>query len=162
MEIKKINLTRENLIKIEEIDNTFDTNAITGIEWYLERYNESHVGYVLVDNSKYVGYLIAVPIKKELFDAIINGVITNDLYVNPGMFVNKSDYYYIYSTVILDNYKDKGYVSKLMKKLFEENKAKYCAITISKDGYKLANKYMDLVMNINKKVSIFYKNNCDA
>ena len=42
MKIEEVNLTKDNLIKIEEIDNTFYKNDITGIDWYLQRYNENH------------------------------------------------------------------------------------------------------------------------
>lgn len=87
MKIKKINLTKANLLKIQDLDDLFYTDAITGIKWYLERYSKNHFAYVLVDeNEKYYGYVMALPIKKELYDAITNGVITNDLYINPKIF----------------------------------------------------------------------------
>ena len=34
---------------------------------------------------------------------------------------------------------------------------KYCALTISKEGYTLANKYMDLKLKINDDISVFVK-----
>ena len=92
MHIEEVKLTKENLIKIKEIDNTFYTKESINLDWYLERYNKNHSAILLLDGDKVVGYIISVPIKKELYDTIINGVIINDLQINPQMFINKSEY----------------------------------------------------------------------
>ena len=157
MKIEEISLNKENLLRIAKIDNTFYTNAITGINWYTERYNENHKGIVLTDNDNIVGYIVAVPIKKPLYDAIINGVIINDININPKMFVNKSNYKYIVSCVILEKYRNQGYATKMMKKLFAEGHGKYCALTISQDGYNLASKFMKLKSNICQGIDVFVK-----
>lgn len=47
MKFAEVNLTKENLLKIQDIDVLFHKNAITGIHWYLERYNENHKGILL-------------------------------------------------------------------------------------------------------------------
>ena len=158
MKISEVNLTKDNLIKIQDIDDTFYKNAITGIHWYLERYNKDHKGIVLLDNNRAVGYIVAVPIKKELYDAIINGVITNDLYINQKMFVKESDYKYVVSCVLLEQYRGKGYATQMMKRLFEKAKGYYCALTISENGYNLANKFMELKLIIDEKTNVFIKN----
>lgn len=159
MKIEKIYLTKENLLKIEKIDDSFYKNAITGIDWYLERYNEKHYAYCLVDEEEIVGYIVSVPIKKELYDAIINGVLVNDLHINPAMYLNESKYNYIVSCVIKEEYRYKNYGKLLMEKVLDNlNNCYACCLTISKDGYKLANKYMKLKMKLNDNVSVFEKN----
>jgi len=157
IKIETVNLNKENLIKIKEIDNIFYKEDILTIDWYLERYNDNHTGILLFDEDKCVGYLVSVPIKKVLYETIINGAITNDLYINPNMYTNKSNYNYIVSSVILKEYRRKGYGEMMLNKLFSENKGHFCALTITKDGYKLANKNMKLIMNINENTSVFSK-----
>ena len=110
---------------------------------------------MLFDHDECVGYLVSVPVKKELYDAIINGVMTNGLYLNPSMFIEHSDYNYIVSIVILEQYLHKGYGKQMLEKLFNDNKGYFCALTITKNGYNLANKRMNLVKNINDDVSVF-------
>ena len=159
VKIEKIYLTKENLLKIEKIDDSFYTNAITGIDWYLERYNEKHSAYCLIDENEIVGYILSVPIKKELYDAIINGVLVNDLHINPDMYLNESEYNYIVSCVIKKEYRYKNYGKLLMETVLSDLNNRYvCCLTISKDGYKLANKYLKLKMKLNDDVSVFEKN----
>lgn len=156
MKIEKVFLTKTNLIEIEKIDDQFYVDAITGIEWYLERYNENHYAYCLFDDDNIVGYIVSVPIKKELYDAITNGVLLNDLHINPKMFVNESEYNYIVSCVIKKEYRNKKYGELLINKIIDDLKNSYaCCLTISKGGYVLASKYMKLKMNLNDKVSVF-------
>ena len=155
MHIEEVCLTKEYLLKIKNIDDTFYRNVILDIQWYLERYNEYHKGIILLDNNEVVGYLVAVPIKKEFYDAIINGVIINDLYINPKMFINDSNYKYVVSCVLLEKYRGKGYATQMMQKLFENAIGNYCALTITEYGYNLANKFMNLKQKINSDVSVF-------
>ena len=157
MEIIEQKLTKENLLKIKEIDDTFYKDTVVDFEWYLDRYNENHKGIFLQDGEKIVGYLVAVPIKKELYDTIINGVITGDISINPNMFITSSNYYYIVSSVILEKYRHQGYGTLMMEKLFQNTKGKFCVLTISDKGYHLAQKFLDLKMKINDKVSVFEK-----
>ena len=157
MRIEKVCLTKENLLKIQDLDDSFYKNNITGINWYLERYNKNHFAYVLVDeNGNYGGYVMGIPIKREFYDAITNGVITNDLYINPKMFVNESNYYYIYSIIIQEKYRNKGYGTKLLEKLLNDIENKnYCVLTISKNGYNLFIKYLDIKIKINNDMFVF-------
>jgi len=158
MKIEKVYLTKDNLLKIEKIDNSFYTNAITGIEWYLERYNKKHYAYCLFDNNNMVGYIVSVPIRKALYDAIISGVLLNDLHINPEMFVNESNYNYIVSCVIKEEYRNKKYGKLLMETLLHDLKDCHaCCLTISKEGYQLANKYLKLKNKLNDNVSVFEK-----
>lgn len=89
MQIIEDKLTKDNLLKIKKIDDKFYNSPITNIDWYLERYTKNHKGIFLLDNEKVVGYLISVPIKQALYEALINGVFINDLYINPQMFIEK-------------------------------------------------------------------------
>ena len=158
MKIEKVCLTKENLLKIEKIDDSFYENAITGIDWYLERYNSQHYAYCLIDKNEIVGYIVSVPIKKELYDAITHGVLINDLHINPDMYVTESKYNYIVSCVIKKEYRYKNYGKILMEKVLDNlNNCYACCLTISKDGYKLANKYLKLKMKLNDDVSVFEK-----
>ncbi len=157
MEIIEKELTKENLLKIQAIDKKFYKAEPLKIKWYLERYNEKHKGIFLLDKEKIVGYLVSVPIKKELYEAITNGVLINDVYINPHMFIEKSKYNYIVSCVILKKYQHKGYGSLMLKKLFETAKGSFCALTISNEGYYLAKKFLNLKININDTVYVFTK-----
>ena len=159
IKIEKVNLTKENLIKIMDIDSLFYKEDILTIEWYLERYNKNHYGYLLIDGDKCVGYLVSVPVKRELYKAIVNGVMVNDLYINPQMILENSKYNYIVSSVILDEYRNKGYGQKMLEKLFNENNGKYCSLTITKAGYNLSKKYMRHEKELNDEVHVFTYNN---
>lgn len=157
MKIEEVNLTKENLIKIENIDNTFYKNDITGIDWYLQRYNKDHKAILLFDNDKCVGYCVFVPIKKELYEALVNGVLINDVNINPKMYINKSKYNYVVSSVILKEYRGKGYATLMIEKLLENKTGKFVALTISNDGYKLASKFMDFKLKISNEINVFVK-----
>ncbi len=159
MRIEKVNLTKENLIKIQKIDKLFYKNNILDLNWYLKRYNEKHSAFFLTDdNGETVGYLVSVPIKKELYDAIVNGIMVNDLYVNPRMFVNRSSYNYVVSCVLLKEYQRRGYGSKMINELFNDaKKGKYVALTITNDGYYLAKKFMEHEKIIDDKTNVFVK-----
>ena len=156
IKIKKDNLTKENLMKIKNLDSLFYKEDILTDEWYLERYNSNHSGIFLYDDEICIGYLVSIPITKELYKAIINGVIINDLYINPKMILNKSKYNYIVSSLIKEEYRNIGYGKLMMEELFKV-KGKYCALTITKEGYSLANKYMKHKLKINNQVNVFIK-----
>lgn len=157
MLIEKIKLTQNNLLKIKEIDDTFYTNENLSLDFYLERYNENHYAFVLKNEKKaIVGYLISVPIEKVLYDAIKNGTMTNDIYFNPKMFINNSNYNYIVSICIIKEYRNNGYSKLLFNQFLKETlEGNYISLTINKKGYNLASKYMNLVKEINENISVF-------
>ena len=154
MEIKKEKLS-ENLLRcIMEIDNTFYTDSITDFDWYIKK----HLGrecVILYDEERPVGYFYIVPIKPELYKAIVSGVLYNDIHINPEMFVEHSEYYYVASCVILKEYRGKGYANKMMKTAFEGLKGHFCAIAVSDGGRALSEKYMVKVKDIPFNVSIY-------
>lgn len=158
MKIEKIYLTKDNLTKIKNIDDLcYNEENKTDLNWYLERFTPNHIAYVILDeNNNYIGYIIAVPIKKELYDAITNGVLINDLNINPAMFIASSKYNYIVSFVILEGYRHQGLGINLIKNIINiVEKGKYCALTISEDGEMIAKKFMHLKHQINDKTAVF-------
>ena len=155
MKVEKVSLTKDNLLKIKSIDETFYKSNLD-IDWYLERYTNKHIGYLLYNNDKAIGYIVSVPIKKELYDALVNGVLLNDTNINPDMFVEDSYYNYIVSIVILEEYRHQGFTKLLLANPLNNAKdGLYSALTISKEGSILASKYMNLKLKINDKVSVY-------
>ena len=84
--VKEVSLTRETLEEIRKIDLEFYPN-IGLIDWYLSRYKPWHSAFVALDDGKMIGYFVAVPVRKELYDAILNGVMVDDLGINPDMYL---------------------------------------------------------------------------
>ena len=140
------------------MDDTFYKRDNLDLDWYLERYKDKNGAVLLLDEDKCVGYIVSVPIRKELYDAITNGVIVNDVQVSPKMFINNSLYYYVVSCVVLNDYELHGYGSKMLEMILCEKK-RYCALTVSDGGYHLAKKYMDFKMNVYENINVFIKNN---
>lgn len=158
MKIVKMSLTKETLLEIEKIDDSFYKNDITGIDWYLKRYNNNHYAYCLIDNNEMIGYIVSVPVKKELYEAIINGVFINDVHINPSMFLNESLYNYIVSCVIKEKYRNKNYGKQLLETLLKDLENSYvCCLTVSKGGFNLVRKYLNLKMQLNDDVAVFEK-----
>ena len=158
MKIEKIYLTKDNLEKIKNIDDTFYKGKNKSkIDWYLNRYTSNHFAYVIKDdNDNYIGYIGAVPIKKELYEAFIKGVLINDIDINPQMFVEKSKYFYIISFVILEEYRHQGLGLKLIKNIIKTiDKGRYIALTVSKEGEVTAKKFMHLKKQINDDIAVF-------
>lgn len=156
MKIVKTFLTKDVLEKIWELDKTF-YKKVNDISWCMERYNKFHYAYLLKDGEKIVGYILAVPIRKQLYDAIKSGVLMDVNDVNPNMIVNESYYNYIASIVILPEYRSKGYGKSMLETLLDNGRGFYIAITISKEGYNLCNKYMFEMLKIDNSTHIFEK-----
>lgn len=159
MDILEIKLTKENLSIIKNIDETFYKDERFTLDWYQERYKDYHDGFLLKDeNNCYVGYLVYVPVKKELYDMFVNGKLSDDVEIDSKLIIEKSDYIYIVSIVILEEYRRKGYGTKMLNRLFEISKAKnFCSISVSKDGYNLLKKKLYVTKKVNDKVYAFEK-----
>lgn len=155
MKIEKFNLTKDNLLKIMELDKTFYHDDKLTEEWYFERFKEFYEGIGLYDGEKLVGYLVAAPISQKLFNEIKEGKYTNDIDFDPKEFIKQSDYYYIDSILILPEYRNNSYSLKMINSL-NPNKT-YIAITVSKEGYYLAKIYMKEIKELNKTAHIFVR-----
>lgn len=158
--IEKINLTKENLLEIEKIDDAFYTDEVTGIDWYTNRYKPYNIAYGLFDDKELVGYTIIAPIQEDLFRAIINGVLVSDVKVSPEQFVKYSDFYYIASSVIKEKYRECGYGSKMFDQIMHDYRDKYlCCLTVSKEGYRLVNKFLYHYKIVTSSVDSFVSKN---
>ena len=80
--IKEVSMTKEVLNEIRAIDLEFYPN-IGPLAWYLARYKPWHHIFVATDEDRIVGYFAALPVRKELYDAVLNGVLVDDLGINP-------------------------------------------------------------------------------
>ena len=153
--VKEVSLTRETLEEIRKIDLEFYPN-IGSIDWYLSRYQPWHSAFAAMDDEKMIGYFVAVPVREELYDAIVSGVLIDDLGVNPDMFVKESEYYYAVSIVIQKKYRGRN----ISRQMFDAYFSKYpdkktCLLAVSKNGYRLAEHYFSLVKDLSEGVGVF-------
>ena len=153
--VKEVSMTRETLEEIRKIDLEFYPN-IGSIDWYLSRYKPWHSAFVAMDDEQIIGYFVAMPVRKELYDTILYGVLVDDLGINPDMYLKESEYYYAVSIVIQEAYRGRN----ISKQLFDMYFSKYpdkktCALAVSRDGYRLAGHYFSLVKNISENVAAF-------
>jgi len=169
IEIKTEYLDEKTLEKTRLFDEyTFYGNMNLTKEWYKMRYKSYHSIFTVYDNSvtfcdgtcKFIGYIAAIPITKELYDTISSGIIYDDINVNPNMFLKQSQYVYIPSIVLDEKYRNLGIGSMLFKKVLEKyNNHFLCGITISKNGFNLFKKYMQHKCNIMKDHDVFILDN---
>ena len=153
--IKEVSLTREILEEIRKIDLEFYPN-IGLIDWYLSRYKPWHSAFAAMDDEKMIGYFVAVPVRKELYDAILSGVLVDDLGVNPDMFVKESEYYYAVSIVIQKEYRGRNISRQMLDAYFSKYPdKKTCLLAVSKNGYRLAEHYFSLVKDLSENVGVF-------
>ena len=152
---REVSLTRETLEEIRKIDLEFYPN-IGLIDWYLSRYKPWHSAFVAMDDKKMIGYFVAMPVRKELYDAILNGVLVDDLGVNPDMYLKESPYYYAVSIVIREAYRGRN----ISRQLFDMYFSKYpdkktCLLAVSNGGCRLAEHYFSLVKKLSENVAVF-------
>lgn len=155
MKIIKQQLTKDILKNVRKIDKDFyHSNKLT-LEWYLERYKPYHHGYFLYNNDQLVGYVITVPVTKNLYDTLINGVLIDDIDINPKMFIEESNYHYLVSIVLKKKYRHQGYAKAMFKKLMEENLPHLCSMIVSQEGYLLSCQFLKETYRVNEKIAIF-------
>ena len=153
--VKEVSLTRETLEEIRKIDLEFYPN-IGLFDWYLSRYKPWHSAFVAMDDEKTIGYFVAMPVRKELYDAILNGVLVDDLGINPNMYLKESEYYYAVSIVIQEAYRGRNISRQMLDMYFSKYPGKKtCLLAVSKSGYRLAEHYFTLVKDISENVGIF-------
>ncbi len=103
-----------------------------------------------------IGYFVAVPVRKELYDAILNGVMVDDLGINPDMYLQESEYYYAVSIVIQETYRGRNISMQLLDAYFSKcPDKKTCLLAVSKSGHHLAEHYFSLVKDLSENVAVF-------
>ena len=153
--VEEVSLTKEILEEIRKIDLEFYPN-IGPIDWYLSRYKPWHSAFAAMDDGKMIGYFVAVPVRKELYDAILNGVLADDLGVSPDMFLKESEYYYAVSVVIRQAYRGRNISRQLLDAYFSRHPdKKTCLLAVSRNGYRLAGHYFSLVKDISGNIGAF-------
>ena len=153
--MREVSLTRETLEEIRKIDLEFYPN-IGLIDWYLSRYKPWHSAFVALDDRKIIGYFVAVPVRKELYDAILNGVMVDDLGINPDMYLPESEYYYAVSIVVQEAYRGRNISRQLLDAYFSKYPdKKTCLLAVSKGGHHLAEHYFSLVKDLSENVAVF-------
>ena len=162
VEIKEVSLTEEILQEIRKIDLQFYPN-IGPIDWYLARYKPWHSTFVAMDQGQIVGYIASLPARKELYDAILNGVLIDDLGINPDMFLEESEYCYLGSILLKAEYRGRNIGRQLLDAFMNKyGDKKICLIAVSKEGYHLAEQYFSLVKEISGGIGIFVSGNPDS
>ena len=155
IEIKEVSMTKEVLEIIREFDLQFYPN-IGPIDWYLARYKPWHTSFVAMDDGKIVGYLTSLPARKELYDAILSGVLIDDIGINPDMFLKESEYRYVESMVIRAEYRGRNISEQLFDAYFDRyGGKKACAIAVNTEGHHLAEHYFGLAKELSSGVGIF-------
>ena len=153
--MREVSLTRETLEEIRKIDLEFYPN-IGLIDWYLSRYKPWHSAFVALDDGKMIGYFVAVPVRKELYDAVLNGVMVDDLGINPDMYLTESEYYYAVSIVVQEAYRGRNISRQLLDAYFSKYPdKKTCLLAVSKGGHHLAEHYFSLVKDLSENVAVF-------
>ena len=155
MTVREVSLTKEILEEIRKIDLELYPN-IGPIDWYLSRYKPWHSAFAAMDDGKMVGYFVAVPVRKELYDAILNGVLVDDLGVSPDMYLKESEYYYAVSVVIQEAYRGRNISRQMLDAYFSRHPdIKTCLLAVSSAGYRLAGHYFCLVKDISGNNGVF-------
>lgn len=155
IKVDKVKFTKEIKRIIKNLDDEISYYTNVDISWY-NRYSDNSYVYLLKDNDKIVGYLYGTFITEKLYNLFINGKIINDYLIDKEEFLQSSDYIYLTSIVIKDEYRNKHYGSLLQEKFLKDNKdKKIVVLTISNSGYNLANKYFELYRQIDENHTIF-------
>ena len=153
--VQQVSLTREILEEIRKIDLEFYPN-IGMIDWYLSRYKPWHSAFAAMDDGKMAGYFVAMPVRKELYDAILNGVLVDDLGVNPDMYLKESGYWYAVSIVIQKAYRGRNISRLLLDAYFSRYPdKKTCLLAVSRSGRRLAEHYFSLVKDISENFGVY-------
>lgn len=162
IEVKKARMTDEVIMSIVDIDKDFYTNFdYNDLSWYFERYSDKNEVFLLLINGKIVGYFIFIEISKSLFDEILSLKYDNDYCFSSKDWNCKSGCFYIPSVLVKKEYR--CFARPLLKRLYKEAQTKdnLVAITVSKEGHKMAEKVLSLVgvANKEKDIRVYRKNN---
>lgn len=159
-EVKKAKMTEQVIRSIVEIDKKFYTNFdYNDLSWYFERYSDKNEVFLLLVDGKIVGYFLFVEISKPLFDDIVGLKYDNDFDFPAKDWNCKSGLFYIPSVVVLKEYR--RFAAPLLRRLVVEakKKDKLVALTVSKEGHRMASKFLEFVgvANTEKDVRVYVK-----
>ena len=155
IKVDKEKFTKEIKTIIKELDDEISYYTSVDISWY-DRYKDDSYIYLLKDDKKVIGYIYGTFISESLYNSFINGKILSDFQIDKKLYVDVSDYIYLSSIVIKEEYRNNKYGSLLQEKFLEDNKDKKIVIlTVSNSGYNLAKKYFKLYKKIDDIHSIF-------
>ncbi|MBE6161400.1 MAG: GNAT family N-acetyltransferase [Firmicutes bacterium] len=155
IKVDKEKFTKEIKTIIKELDDEISCYTSVDISWY-DRYRDDSYIYLLKDDKKVIGYIYGTFITESLYNSFINGKILSDFQIDKKLYVDVSDYIYLSSIVIKEEYRNNKYGSLLQEKFLEDNKDKKIVIlTVSESGYNLAKKYFKLYKKIDKTHTIF-------
>lgn len=153
--VDKVKFTKEIKKKIKSLDDEIDSYTSVDLSWY-DRYSDDSYVYLLKDDKKIIGYLYGAFITKKLYNSFVDGKIISDCLIDEKEFVENSNYVYLSSIVIKEEYRNKNYGSLLQESFLKDNKEKRIVLlTISNSGYSLANKYFKLHKEIDDVHTIF-------
>ena len=159
IEVKKTKMTKDIIKSIIEIDKTYYTNFNYTAKWYFERYSDQNEIFLLLADGKIVGYFLFIEISKSLFDDILNLKYDGDAEFSVKDWNCKSGYFYIPSVLVKKEYR--RFSLPLLKRLYKEitTKDNLVAITVSKEGHRMAEKVLKFVgvSNAEKDVRIYCK-----
>lgn len=148
-------MTDDIIKKIMDIDKTFYKEKFT-FEWYRKRNDEENILFCLYDKNELVGYSAVSGIKEKLYNEIKSGKYKNDYKFDYKMFDKDSPFKYLSSINILEDYRKKGFGTKLLNKTLRYfKKYNIIALTVSRGGYALLNKKMKLIKQVSSDVSVF-------
>lgn len=152
VKVKKTKMSRQVIETIAEIDKEFYPNL--NLSWYLDRYCDKNEIFLLNVNDKIVGYFLFVEISQNLFNDIYNLKYDDD-YNFPIQDLNvKSGYFYMPSVFVQKRFRQ--FAIPLLRRLYVEvqTKEKLIVITVSKEGKRMASKFLTFVGVANKRKNI--------
>lgn len=107
---------------IYKLDCLAYPEEMTDKEWYFRRYDGRERVYVYSEGNKPLAYAVVAKIKKELADAIANGVLDGDVIVSNNMFRGDGTYIYLASYVVAEEARHSGIFRALLNITIESHK----------------------------------------
>lgn len=119
----KPELTSEALLReIMQLDaDIYDFHE--SLHWYTERYLSKSLCVTMRDNKDILsGYLTAVGINENLYNAFVKGIIQTDEMIHPNCFVpiKDADAIYLASIVVIEGARSHGFATMMNKILLAE------------------------------------------
>ena len=158
IQVKKVIIKKKILNQIMKIDKTFykDFDYENNKNWYYERYMGNPFTLLYL-NKKLIGYYCVISISKSLFNEIKKGNYSEDYDFSLDQ-INKqnSNYFYIPSVVVLENYRQYSIPLILDLKRTINSLDNVVSIAISKAGMRMCSHFMKQSAKV-KGYKIFVK-----